>query len=129
LADDRRDEDFFAAERVDDFFADDFFADRRRPPLLLVSPASRRCLFTVAAAMRLAVALLRPCFFAEALIFSYCRVRFALFTPRGGIGDLLAWALQNVRQVGLAGEGLGGLRRFITISRLRRPKQGVSRDR
>jgi hypothetical protein len=70
-------EDFFFA---DDFLADDFLADDvaddfrpdfRERPLLVVSPASRRCLFTVAAAIRLAVALLRPRFFAEDLIFSY----------------------------------------------------------
>jgi hypothetical protein len=63
----------------------DFLADLRRPPLLFVSPASRRCLLTVAAAIRFAVAVLRPLFLAEDLIFSYCRVRFALLTPRGGI--------------------------------------------
>jgi hypothetical protein len=48
---------------------DDFFDDRVR--LRDVSPASLLCLLTVAAAIRWAVALLRPRFFAEALIFSY----------------------------------------------------------
>jgi hypothetical protein len=49
---------------------DDRFEDLRLR-LLLVSPASARCLFTVAAAMRFAVAVLRPRFFADDLIFSY----------------------------------------------------------
>lgn len=86
FADDLRDDDFLAdVLRADDvlraeddlradevFRADDFFAALRvRPPLLLVSPDSRRCLFTVAAAMRFAVAVLRPLFFADDLIFSY----------------------------------------------------------
>jgi hypothetical protein len=48
---------------------DDRFDERLRLPL--VSPFCRRCLFTVAAAIRFAVAVLRPRFFAEALIFSY----------------------------------------------------------
>jgi hypothetical protein len=61
-------EDFFFA---DDLRADDFFAAFRVRPPLLVSPACRRCLFTVAAAIRFAVPALRPRFFAEALIFSY----------------------------------------------------------
>jgi hypothetical protein len=68
---------------------------RARPPALegyrrpLVSPFCRRVLLVVAAAMRFAAAVLRPCFFADALIFSYCRVRFALFTPRGGMVQFL----------------------------------------
>jgi hypothetical protein len=37
----------------------------------LVSPDSRRCLLTVAAAIRFAVLVLRPRFFADCLIFSY----------------------------------------------------------
>jgi hypothetical protein len=89
-------EDFFFADVLR---ADDFFAAFRLRPVVFVSPACRRCLFTVAAAIRLAVAVLRPLFFAEALIFSYCRVRFALFTPRGGIEPPLA-RLQNSRQWG-----------------------------
>jgi hypothetical protein len=60
-------EDFFAAERL----VADLLADFRDWPLLLASPASARCLFTVAAAILLAVAVLRPRFFAEDLIFSY----------------------------------------------------------
>jgi hypothetical protein len=63
--DDLRDVDL----RDDDFRDDDFFADLR--PLLFVSPACRRCLLTVAAAIRFAVAVLRPRFLADALIFSY----------------------------------------------------------
>jgi hypothetical protein len=66
----------------------DFF----RPPLLfglpllfLVSPAWRRCLFTVAAAISFARFVLRPRFLAEALMCSYCRARLLLFTPRGGM--------------------------------------------
>jgi hypothetical protein len=42
---------------------------RLREPL--VSPASLRCLFTVAAAIRFAVFVLRPRFVADCLIFSY----------------------------------------------------------
>jgi hypothetical protein len=55
------------------FFADppDFADLRFRLPLVFVSPASRRCLLTVAAAIRFAVAVLRPLFFADDLIFSY----------------------------------------------------------
>jgi hypothetical protein len=67
FADDLRDRDEVVRE---DCFAD-FFADLRLRPLLFVSPACRRCLFTVAAAIRFAVALLRPRFFADFLIFSY----------------------------------------------------------
>jgi hypothetical protein len=55
-----------ADDRRDDF-ADAF----RERPLPLVSPACRRCLLTVAAAMRFAVAVLRPRFRADDLIFSY----------------------------------------------------------
>jgi hypothetical protein len=60
-----------------------FFVVRFR--LLLVSPASRRCLFTVAAAICLARAVLRPCFCSDSLMCSYCRARFRLFTPVGGM--------------------------------------------
>jgi hypothetical protein len=67
--------DFFADLR--DVFRVVFFAfredvpDERDVPPRFVSPDSRRCLLTVAAAMRLAVAVLRPRFLADALIFSY----------------------------------------------------------
>jgi hypothetical protein len=60
-------EDFFAAERL----VADFLVDFRDRPLLFVSPASARCLLTVAAAILLAVAVLRPRVFAEDFIFSY----------------------------------------------------------
>src|SRR3982750_267877 len=56
-----------------------FFAARLRL-------AVDRRLFTVAAAMRFAVFALRPRPFADFLIFSYIRLFFAPFTPRGGIG-------------------------------------------
>jgi hypothetical protein len=65
LREDDRDEDRFA----DDVRDDDFFALRLR--LLLASPASLRCLLTVAAAIRFAVPALRPRLLADALIFSY----------------------------------------------------------
>jgi hypothetical protein len=68
---------------------DERLLERFRLPF--VSPFSRRVLFVVAAAMRFAVAVLRPCFLADALIFSYCRFRFALFTPFGGIVILLSF--------------------------------------
>jgi hypothetical protein len=42
-------------------------------------------LFTVAAAISFARLVLLPRFFADALMCSYCRARFALFTPLGGI--------------------------------------------
>jgi hypothetical protein len=42
-------------------------------------------LLTVRAAISSARSLLMPRFFPDALIFSYCRLRFALFTPRGGM--------------------------------------------
>ena len=54
-----------------DFRDDDDLLDERLRLLPSVSPACRRCLLTVAAAMRFAVAVLRPRFFADALIFSY----------------------------------------------------------
>ena len=60
-----------------------FLAVRFR--LLFVSPASRRCLFTVAAAICLARAVLRPISCSDSLMCSYCRARFRLFTPVGGI--------------------------------------------
>jgi uncharacterized protein YjbI with pentapeptide repeats len=86
------------AERLDDdfrappaaffvFLAPPLFVVRLRAPL--VSPASRRCLFTVAAAICLARALLRPIFCSDSLMCSYWRARFRLFTPVGGISDLL----------------------------------------
>jgi hypothetical protein len=53
--------------------------------LLFVSPASLRCLLTVRAAISFARFVLRPSFFSDSLMCSYCRLRFALFTPRGGI--------------------------------------------
>jgi hypothetical protein len=52
---------------------------------LLVSPASRRCLLTVRAAISSARSSLVPRCSTESLMCSYCRVRFALFTPRGGM--------------------------------------------
>jgi len=52
---------------------------RRRAFLApFVSPLRRRVLFTVAAAIRFAVPLLRPRLFALRLIFSYCRSRLLL---------------------------------------------------
>lgn len=85
MLDDLRPED-----RLDDLRDDDLrlellerlLLDRLRP---FVSPDFRRCLFTVAAAICLARRVLRPCFFADALMCSYCRARLALFTPLGGI--------------------------------------------
>ena len=62
-----------------------FRVRRLAEPLVFVCPACRRCLLTVAAAISLARLVLRPRFFAEALMCSYWRARFALFTPRGGI--------------------------------------------
>jgi hypothetical protein len=53
--------------------------------LFFVSPASRRCLFTVRAAISFARFVLRPSFFSDSLMCSYWRSRFALFTPRGGM--------------------------------------------
>src|SRR5207237_3617186 len=50
-----------------------------------VSRFLRRVLFVVAAAMRFATLALRPLFSSLALMCSYWRVRFLLFTPRGGI--------------------------------------------
>ena len=51
----------------------------------LVSPFFARVLFVVAAAIRSAVLLERPRAVSLRLMCSYCRLRFALFTPRGGI--------------------------------------------
>src|SRR5712671_7078923 len=51
---------------------------RRDLLLPFVSPLRRRVLFTVAAAIRFAVPLLRPRLFALRLIFSYCRSRLLL---------------------------------------------------
>jgi hypothetical protein len=50
-----------------------------------VSPASDRCLLTVAAAISVARFVLRPRRSADSLMCSYCRARFALLTPRSGI--------------------------------------------
>jgi hypothetical protein len=49
----------------------DFVELRLRDPLVLVWPAWRRCLLTVAAAISLARLVLRPRFFADALMCSY----------------------------------------------------------
>src|SRR5437868_1007214 len=51
---------------------------RRERLLPLVSPFFRRVLFTGAAAIRFAVPLLRPRFFAELLMCSYCLSRLLL---------------------------------------------------
>jgi hypothetical protein len=63
----------------------DFLApDLLRPPReLFVSPACARCLFTVRAAISSARPLPRAC--SDSLMCSYCRFRFALLTPRGGM--------------------------------------------
>jgi hypothetical protein len=53
---------------------------------LLVSPFLRRVLFVVAAAIRSATLFDRPRAVSLRLMCSYWRLRFALFTPRGGIG-------------------------------------------
>ena len=50
-----------------------------------VSLASARCLFTVAAAISFARRGLRPRCCSDSMMCSYCRTRFALRTPRGGI--------------------------------------------
>jgi len=67
---------------LDDFFEPDRWA--------LVSPFSRRILFTVRAATSSARAPYRPDFFALCLIFSYCRSRFGL-EPLGIESSLLWW--------------------------------------
>jgi hypothetical protein len=54
------------------------------PEERFVSPASARCLFTVAPAISFARLVLRPRFMADSLMCSYWRARFAL-DPRGGI--------------------------------------------
>src|SRR5437879_3297464 len=51
----------------------------------LVSPFSRRVLLVVAAAIRSATLFERPRAVSLRLMSSYCRLRFALFTPRGGM--------------------------------------------
>src|SRR2546430_16584367 len=56
----------------------------------LVSPFFRRVLFVVAAAMRSATLFERPRAVSLRLMCSYWRLRFALLTPRGGIGCLLS---------------------------------------
>jgi hypothetical protein len=63
----------------------DFLApDLLRPPReFFVSPACARCLFTVRAAISSARPLPRAC--SDSLMCSYCRFRFALLTPRGGM--------------------------------------------
>jgi hypothetical protein len=59
--------------------------ERVLPPFL-VSPALRRCLFTVRAAISFARPALRlPRFCIDRLMCSYWRFRFGLFTPLGGI--------------------------------------------
>jgi hypothetical protein len=57
--------------RLAELRLDEREAGRRDLLLPLVSPLRRRVLFTVAAAIRFAVALLRPRVFALRLIFSY----------------------------------------------------------
>jgi hypothetical protein len=80
--------------RLDDLRLEDLRLDDLRLELLLlldrlrlpfVSPDCRRCLFTVAAAICFARRELRPRFFADSLMCSYWRERFALLTPLGGI--------------------------------------------
>src|ERR1700694_1844664 len=73
--------DFFELALVEDFFELDRW--------LLVSPFSRRILFTVRAATSSARAPYRPDFFALCLIFLYCRSRFGL-APLG-IESSLRW--------------------------------------
>src|SRR2546423_312907 len=51
----------------------------------LVSPFFARVLFVVAAAIRAATLPERPRADSLRLMCSYCRLRFALFTPRGGM--------------------------------------------
>jgi hypothetical protein len=65
--------------------------------LPFVSPDSRRCLLTVRAAISFARFVLRPSFFSESLMCSYCRLRFALFTPRGGIAYTSISRPSNIR--------------------------------
>jgi hypothetical protein len=87
--DDRRDfiarvfdaRDLLEVVRVGDFFEPERWA--------LVSPFSRRILFTVRAATSSARAPYRPDFLALCLIFSYCRSRFGL-APLG-IESSLPW--------------------------------------
>jgi hypothetical protein len=55
------------------------------------SPFCRRVWFVVAAAIRFATFGERPRALSLRLMCSYCRLRFALFTPRGGIGYLLSF--------------------------------------
>jgi len=54
-----------------------------RRPRAFVSPDRRRCLLTVRAAISFARP--PPRFWIERLMCSYCRFRFGLFTPFGGI--------------------------------------------
>src|SRR6267378_6411604 len=58
---------------------------RRTRTRYLVSPFLARVLFVVAAAIRSAVLLDRPRAVSLFLMCSYWRLRFALFTPRGGM--------------------------------------------
>jgi hypothetical protein len=86
--DERRDlagRDFDARDLRGLAVVDDFFDLAR---WALVSPFSRRILFTVRAATSSARAPYRPDFFALCLIFSYCRSRFGL-APLG-IGSSLS---------------------------------------
>ena len=67
--------DFVARDLLELALVEDFFELDR---CALVSPFSRRILFTVRAATSSARAPYRPDFFALSLIFSYCRSRFGL---------------------------------------------------
>jgi hypothetical protein len=62
-----------------------------------VCPACARCLFTVRAAISFARFVLLPRFLADSLMCSYCRLRFALFTPRGGMDSSLSGRLATHR--------------------------------
>src|SRR6266571_723488 len=63
----------------------------------LVSPFSRRILFTVRAATSSARPLYRPDFFALCLMSSYCRSRFGL-APRGIATPPWPWCYQHLRE-------------------------------
>jgi hypothetical protein len=67
----------------EDFFFDDFFEDFFDEVLVL--PSAARSLFTVAAAIRFAVPVDLPCFFALDLMCSYCLS--SLLLQAFGIGD------------------------------------------
>jgi hypothetical protein len=69
-------------------FREPLFRDREERlarAFFFVCPAWRRCLFTVRAAISFARRVEPPRFFTDALTCSYCRFRFGLFTPLGGI--------------------------------------------